>query len=78
MTTNRYTVGVKQNHWPRFNKKLWQRNYYEHVIRSELSLQKIREYIVYNPINWQDDDLNDNPHVGAGPRACPSSTGGLS
>jgi len=30
-------------------RKLWQRNYYEHVIRSENELGKIREYIINNP-----------------------------
>jgi len=30
------------------NKRLWQQNYYEHVIRNEKSLYKIREYIKYN------------------------------
>jgi putative transposase len=38
--------------------KLWQRNYYEHVIRNEKSLEQIREYIINNPINWQKDELN--------------------
>ncbi len=37
---------------------VWQRNYYEHVIRNEGSLHKIREYIVNNPINWQQDEMN--------------------
>lgn len=32
--------------------KVWQRNYYEHIIRNEKSLNKIREYIVNNPNNW--------------------------
>jgi len=29
--------------------KIWERNYYEHVIRNEKALQKIRQYIVNNP-----------------------------
>lgn len=36
-------------------KAVWQRNYYEHVIRDERSLQQIREYIAANPRNWQQD-----------------------
>ena len=36
-------------------KKVWQRNYYEHIIRNEKSLQKIREYIINNPRLWQKD-----------------------
>ncbi len=55
LTTKRYTDGVKNNGWPRFNKKLWQRNYYEHIIRDEKSYHKISGYIVNNPMTWQDD-----------------------
>ncbi len=36
---------------------VWQRNYYEHVIRSESSLQAIRTYIVNNPGAWESDEL---------------------
>lgn len=36
--------------------QLWQRNYYEHVIRNETELLQIREYIANNPIKWQDDE----------------------
>jgi putative transposase len=35
--------------------KLWQRNYYEHIIRNEQSYQSISEYIVNNPAKWKDD-----------------------
>jgi putative transposase len=35
--------------------KLWQRNYYEHIIRDEQSYQRISEYIVNNPAKWLDD-----------------------
>ena len=34
---------------------LWQRNYYEHVIRDEDELNSIRQYILDNPANWQED-----------------------
>ena len=37
---------------------LWQRNYYEHVIRNEEELKQIREYITGNPIKWTEDDEN--------------------
>ena len=55
MSTNDYIRNVKQNGWPAFNKKLWQRNYFEHVIRNEKSFQLISNYIYNNPINWQKD-----------------------
>jgi putative transposase len=35
---------------------LWQRNYYEHVIRNDRSLDEIREYIASNPWNWTKDE----------------------
>ncbi|MBI3781192.1 MAG: transposase [candidate division NC10 bacterium] len=42
----------------RSGKPFWQRNYYEHVIRSEESLNRIREYIVTNPLRWEVDREN--------------------
>ena len=42
--------------------KLWQRNYYEHVIRNDDELNRIREYIVNNPAKWALD--RENPMVG--------------
>jgi REP element-mobilizing transposase RayT len=38
----------------------WQRNYYEHVIRSEEALHRIRQYIVDNPARWEFDRENPN------------------
>ena len=55
LTTNEYIRGVKNNGWSRFNKKLWQRNYYEHIIRDEKSCYQISEYIQTNPLKWQND-----------------------
>ncbi len=41
---------------------IWQRNYYEHIIRNEKELNLIREYIINNPLQWQFD--RENPeHV---------------
>jgi putative transposase len=37
---------------------VWQRNYWEHVIRDEAELQRIREYIQTNPARWCDDQLH--------------------
>jgi putative transposase len=36
--------------------KLWQRNYYEHIIRNEYSYQIISEYIITNPARWKCND----------------------
>lgn len=35
--------------------KLWQRNYYEHIIRNEQSYHTISNYIINNPSKWNDD-----------------------
>ena len=40
------------------NYKIWQRNYYEHIIRDEKSHQIISEYIITNPQKWDIDKLN--------------------
>jgi putative transposase len=58
LTTQRYVLGVKDQGWPRFNRRLWQRNYFEHVIRSEDSLKRIRDYILKNPTQWEFDREN--------------------
>ena len=33
---------------------IWRRNYYERIVRSELELKNLREYIENNPANWSD------------------------
>ena len=40
----------------------WQRNYYEHVIRDDDTLNRIRQYIVDNPAKWHEDP--ENPDAG--------------
>jgi putative transposase len=37
---------------------VWQRGYYEHVIRDEKESEKTREYIVNNPLKWELDRFN--------------------
>nr|VFJ60801.1 MAG: Transposase IS200 like [Candidatus Kentron sp. DK] len=41
--------------------KLWQRNYWEHIVRDEVELHHIREYIQHNPIRWESDRLYRSP-----------------
>lgn len=36
---------------------IWQRNYYDHIIRNEADLNRIREYVANNPAKWQEDSL---------------------
>lgn len=39
---------------------VWQRNYYEHVIRNDYDLNDIRDYILNNPLKWHLDKENPN------------------
>ena len=36
----------------------WQRNYYEHIVRDEDDMNRIRKYIVNNPVRWAEDENN--------------------
>ena len=40
---------------------LWQRNFYEHVIRNDEEMERVREYIAFNPMHWETDV--ENPSV---------------
>jgi REP element-mobilizing transposase RayT len=61
MTTNDYIRGVKEDGWPPFRKRLWQRAYYDHIVRDERDLDRIRDYIDGNPSRWAEDP--ENPTV---------------
>jgi len=58
LTTCAYVEGIKQRGWLPFHAGLWQRNYYEHVVRNEDELAHIRDYIRGNPLNWALDCEN--------------------
>ncbi len=58
LTTVEYARGVKMLGWSPFAGKLWQRNYYEHIIRNETALSRIRQYIKDNPARWAEDPEN--------------------
>ncbi len=62
ITATEYVRGVKEQGWPAFGGRVWQRNYYEHVIRNDEDLDSIREYIANNPARWHLD--RENPAVG--------------
>ena len=42
--------------------RVWQRGFYEHVVRNEKSLAQIRQYIVDNPAAWAEDEENPANH----------------
>jgi len=58
MTTNAYIRGVKEHGWPPFHERLWQRNYWEHIVRDDTDLARLRRYIEVNPARWMEDALH--------------------
>jgi REP element-mobilizing transposase RayT len=58
MTTNEYIRAVKDLGWPPFPGKLWQRGYYEHIVRDGNDMDRIRQYILDNPANWETDEYH--------------------
>jgi putative transposase len=60
ITTVEYIRGVKNSDWQPFKGKLWQRNYYEHIIRDEQAYEKICDYITCNPGRWPADKFYRN------------------
>lgn len=58
ITTVEYIRGIKKSGWKPFNRRVWQRNYYEIIMRTEQSYINISNYIVNNPRNWKEDKFN--------------------
>jgi REP element-mobilizing transposase RayT len=52
MTTNAYIRGVRDDSWPAFDRRLWQRDYYDCIIRDAGALNRISAYIANNPARW--------------------------
>ena len=56
MTTNEYIQNVKKGLYPPFKKSIWQRGYYEHIIRSENDMSEVCNYIKTNPQKWANEN----------------------
>lgn len=48
----------KQNQFP-IGKPVWQRNYWERIVRNDIEYNRITEYIINNPQKWDNDKLNN-------------------
>lgn len=59
VTTTRYIAGVREHGWPRFDRHLWQPNYYDHIVRNDDDLETRRRYIEGNPARWEAKRRND-------------------
>lgn len=63
LTTNEYIHNVRENGWVPLDGKLWQRSYWEHIIRDEREMDIKRQYIIDNPTRWHNkhnNNSNDN------------------
>jgi REP element-mobilizing transposase RayT len=70
-TTTAYIKGVRDLNWPPFQRRLWQRNFYERIIRDDKELEDSRRYILDNPAKWKNDEYNvhrgdDNDEIPGG------------
>ena len=59
ITAREYRAGVNARGWPNMPSGLWQRGYFDHVVRDEADEARIIDYINANPVNWVTDP--DNP-----------------
>ncbi len=55
LTTCAYSQSVRDFGWIAFDRRLWQRNYYERIIRDDREWDAIRTYILQNPQQWETD-----------------------
>ncbi|HEY3295496.1 MAG TPA: transposase [bacterium] len=58
MSTNDYMRHVKEQGWLPFDRRLWQRNFYEHILRDNVDLVNHQQYIRDNPVHWERDQHN--------------------
>jgi REP element-mobilizing transposase RayT len=63
MATNEYIRGVKTLGWPPFDGRVWQRDYWERIVRDADELHRIRRYIVNNPRKWWRDRNNPTGRI---------------
>ena len=63
ITTQEYIAGVDNLGWTQFHKRLWQRNYYEHIIHNDHEMDAILRYIEANPASWGADEENSGDNL---------------
>ena len=56
-STVEYVKMVKDGILPPFDKQIWQRSFYDHVIRNRDDFEQTAKYIYENPMRWYDDEL---------------------
>ncbi len=74
MTSAHYAEEVHAGRWGPFDGRLWQPNFYDHIVRDEADLTRCRRYIMANPLNWA-TDIDHVPDLPGGPEADPGADG---
>jgi putative transposase len=59
ITTNQYIGGVREHHWMPFEKRFWQRGFYDRIVRNNAELERNRDYIMGNPARWLENGGTD-------------------
>jgi REP element-mobilizing transposase RayT len=54
-----YTIGLRDHSWEPYDRKPWQDNYYDHIVRNERDLDRIRAYIEGNPARWDERERRE-------------------
>ncbi len=67
ITTHAYIIDVRDNGWPAFPGRLWQRSFHDSIIHSDRHLDRIREYIEANPFLWPKDTYYITEENGTSP-----------
>lgn len=67
LTTAQYAEEVHAGRWEPVDGRLWQRNYYDHIVRDQNDLDRCRRYIMANPANWA-TDIDHVPDLPGGPQ----------
>jgi REP element-mobilizing transposase RayT len=57
-TIQGYAEGVRTGGWPRYQDRLWQRGFMDHVIRNEREMDRLLRYIETNVVLWEDDTFH--------------------
>ncbi len=58
MAANEYLKKVKNNQWPVFDGKIWQRSFHDRIIRNKDEFLAFQKYILENPRRWEEDQDN--------------------
>ena len=56
-STVEYSKLVHQGMLPPYDKQVWQRGFYDHIIRNQSDYDEIYRYIENNPVQWEQDEL---------------------